>query len=88
MRPKAQEKKHSSKGKSLLSKKGHSSGPGESAAVHHAQSSLHDFSDDVMMGDNDPAVERTVELLTVAGNDEPERRQEKETKSVGGIPSQ
>jgi len=74
--------------KSLLSKKGLSSGPGESAAVHHAQSSLLDFSDEVRMGDDDPAVVRTVEVLAVAGSDELEHRQEKEARSVGGIPSQ
>ncbi len=86
-RLKAHEKKPSSRGKSLLSKEGHSSGPGESAAVHHAQSSLLDFSDDVRMGDEDPAVEKTVGTLSVAGSDEAATRQEKETRSVGGIPS-
>ncbi|MGY5875804.1 MAG: transposase [Candidatus Thorarchaeota archaeon] len=86
-RLKAQGKKPSSKGKSLLSKKKSPSGSGESAAVHHAQSSLPDFSDDVKMGDHDPAVEKTVEMLTVTGSDEPVQRQEKETRSSGGIPS-
>ncbi len=83
-RPKAQ-KKPSSKGKSLLSKKGHSSGPGESAAVHQAQSSLLDFSDDVRKGDHDPAVERTVGTLSVTVGDAPVIKQEKETRSSGGI---
>jgi len=40
------------------------------------------------VGDNDPAVERTVETLTVAGSDTPAIRQEKEARSVGGMPSQ
>ena len=87
MRLKAQKKKPSSKGKSLLSKKKQSSGSGESAAVHHAQTSFLDFSDEVRMGDDDPAVERTVEILTVAGSYSPASGQEKEARSVGGIPS-
>ena len=73
--------------KSLLSGKEQSSCSGESAAVHHAQSSLSDFGDKVILGDNDPAVGRTVETLTVAGSDAPAQRQEKEARSVGGIPS-
>jgi len=40
------------------------------------------------MSDDDPAVERTVETLTVAGSDELGLRQEKEARSSGGIPSQ
>jgi hypothetical protein len=40
------------------------------------------------MGDNDPAVARTVKTLSVAGSDMPASRQEKEARSVGGIPSQ
>jgi transposase len=87
-RLKAQRKKKpSSRGKSLLSEKGHSSCPGESAAVHHAQTSLLSFSDDAGMGDHDPAVGRTVEALSVAGSDTSAVRQEKEARSVGGIPS-
>ena len=77
----------SSRGKSLLSKMEQSSSSGESAAVHHAQSSLLCFSDDARKGDNDPAVERTVETLSVAGSDAPTLEQEKEARSVGGIPS-
>ncbi|MDF1540632.1 MAG: transposase [Candidatus Thorarchaeota archaeon] len=90
VRPKAQWRisKKSAKGKSLLSKKEPSSGSRESAAVHHAQSSLLNFSDETGKGDNDPAVGRTVENLSVAGSDEPAQRQEKEARSVGGIPSQ
>jgi transposase len=80
-------KKSSSRGKSLLSEKGHSLCPGESAAVHHAQTSLLSFSNDAGMGDHDPAVGRTVEALSVAGNDEPASVQENEARSAGGIPS-
>jgi len=50
--------------------------------------SLLSFSDDTEKGDDDQAVESTVETLSVAGSDEPESKQEKETRSVGGIPSQ
>ena len=76
------------RGKSLLSEKGPSSGSGESAAVHHAQSSFSDFGDKIKMGDNDPAVGRTVETLSVAGSDASAQRQEKEARSGGGILSQ
>ncbi len=84
--PKAQGKV-SSRGKSLLSIKSDISHSGESAAVHHAQTSLSSFSDESGMGDNDPAVARTVKILSVAGSDMPASRQEKEARSVGGIPS-
>ena len=80
-------KKFSSEEKSLLPMTSHVSDSGESAAVHHAQSSLLDFSDEVRMGDNDPAVERDAEALTVAGDDTHRIRQEKEARTVGGIPS-
>jgi transposase len=83
--PKARRK--SSKGKSLLSKKEQTSGSGESAAVHHAQLSLLSFSDESGKGDNDPAVVKTVETLSVVGSDEPASTQEKEARSSGGIPS-
>jgi transposase len=87
--PKARRKrsKKSSKGKSLLSKKEQSSGSGESAAVHFVQSDLACFGDDAGKSDNDPAVVRTVETLTVTGNDEPASGQENEVRSVGGVPS-
>ncbi len=74
-------------GKSLLSKKEPTSGSGESAAVHFVQSDLLSFGDKSKMSDNDPAVVRTVETLTVAGSDALAQRQEKETRSSGGIPS-
>jgi IS605 OrfB family transposase len=84
-RPKARGKSKDSQRRSLLSTQGTASGPGESAAVHPAQSSLLDFGDGVEMGDHDPAVENTAEDLTVAGSEAP--AQEEETRSVGGIPS-
>ncbi|MHA1634382.1 MAG: hypothetical protein ACTSW8_10025 [Candidatus Thorarchaeota archaeon] len=76
-----------SKGKSLLSKKESTSGSGESATVHFVQSDLTSFSDESGKSDDDPAVVRTVETLTVAGSDVPVSRQEKEARSSGGIPS-
>jgi len=85
-RPKAQRKKPS-RGKSLLSKKELASSSGESAAVHHAQTSPLGFSDETGKGDNDPAVGRTVETLSVAGSDAPVSKQEKEARSVGEISS-
>jgi transposase len=84
---KAQKKKPSSKGKSLLSKKEPSSGSGESAAVHFVQSDLVSFSDETGESDNDPAVVKTMETLSVAGSDAPAVVQEKEAKTSGGIPS-
>ncbi len=85
---KAQKKKFSSQGKSLLSKMEQSSGSGESAAVHFAQTSLLRFGDKSEKSDNDPAVVRTMENLAVAGSDASVSIQEKETRSSGGIPSQ
>ncbi|MHA2067304.1 MAG: zinc ribbon domain-containing protein, partial [Candidatus Thorarchaeota archaeon] len=58
-RPKTRKKKPS-RGKSLLSEQELTSGSGESAAVHLAQSSLLSFSDDAGKSDNDPAVGRTM----------------------------
>ena len=80
-------KKKPSQGKSLLSKKGPLSGSGESAAVHFVQSDLACFSDGTGESDNDPAVESTVETLSVAGSDASAFKQEKEARSSGGIPS-
>ncbi|MBN2229870.1 MAG: hypothetical protein JW779_09790 [Candidatus Thorarchaeota archaeon] len=85
-RPKAQEKLPS-RGKSLLSIKGPLSSSGESAAVHFVQLNLTSYSDGAGMSDDDPAVESTVEMLTVAGSDDSALKQEKETRSVGGIPT-
>ena len=75
-------------GKSLLSKKEPSSGSRESAAVHFVHSDPISFSDEAGESDNDPAVVRTVETLSVAGSDAPAFKQEKEARSSGGIPSQ
>jgi len=86
-RLKAQKKESSSKGKSLLSAKEPTSGSGESAAVHFVQSDLVSFSDGTDESDNDPAVVRTVETLSVAGSDVLVSKQEKEARSSGGIPS-
>ena len=80
-------KKKPSQGKSLLSKKESSSDSGESAAVHFVHSDLVSFSDGTGESDNDPAVVRTVETLSVAGSDVPAHKQEKEARSSGGIPS-
>ncbi len=80
-------KKKPSQGKSLLSNKEHTSGSGESAAVHFVQSDLVSFSDETGESDNDPAVANTVETLSVVGSDVPTSVQEKEARSSGGIPS-
>jgi transposase len=85
--PKARRKKSSSKGRSLLSTEGSPSASGESAAVHHAQTSLADFGDGASGGDHEPAVVRTVESLTVAECDTSTHTQEEEARTVGGIPS-
>jgi len=80
-------KKKPSQGKSLLSTKESSSGSGESAAVHFAQTSLLSFGDKSKMSDNDLAVVKTVETLSVTGSDVPVIKQEKEARSSEGIPS-
>jgi len=49
--------------------------------------SLLDFSDEAGKGDDDPAVVRPVETLSVTGCDGPAAVQEKEARSGGGIPS-
>ncbi len=67
--------------------KGAASAPGESAAVHPAQSSLAAFGDGASKGDDEPAVAKTVESLTVAESDASGHAQEEETRTVGGIPS-
>ncbi len=83
----AQENKSSSRRKSLLSTKGTPSNPGESAAVHYVQLNLFSFGDETKVSDNDPAVEKTVESLSVVGSDTPTSAQEEEARTVGGIPS-
>ncbi len=83
-RPKAR-KKILSQGTSLLSKKELTSSSRESAAVHYVQTDFVSFSDVTSESDNDPAVVRTVETLSVVGSDVPTVTQEKETRSSGGI---
>lgn len=84
-RPKAQG--NLSRGKSLLSKKGQSSSPRESAAPHHVQMDLLSFSDESEKGENDLAVEKTVETISAAVSDVSAMKQDEEAKSVGGIAS-
>jgi hypothetical protein len=79
-------RKKSSQGKSLLSKKEQLSGFGESAAARFIKSDLTSFGDEPSESDNDPAVVRTVETLSVFGSDVSTRAQEKEARSSGGIP--
>ncbi len=85
--PKAQGKRPS-RGKSLLSSTSRASGSGESAVIHTAQMSLLSFSDGAETSDDDHAVERTVEILSAAGDDAPALQQEKEVRSIGGSASQ
>ncbi len=77
----------SSRGKSSLPTRDQTLGPGESAAVHYVQLDLFSFGDEAGVSDDDPAVVRAVERLSVAGTDAPATRQEKETRAVGGISS-
>jgi IS605 OrfB family transposase len=84
--PKAGRKK-SSKQKSSLSSKGQVSDLGESAAVHRVQSDLLSFGDEAELSDKDSAVGKDAETLSVAGSDTTRTQQEKETRTVGGIPS-
>jgi IS605 OrfB family transposase len=86
-RLKARRKKTASKEKPSLSHHDSISSQRESAAVHHVQLDLLSFGDKSEMGDNDPAVVRTVETLTVSGSDKPTVRQEKESQVAGGTPS-
>jgi hypothetical protein len=80
-------KKIPSHGKSLLSKKEPTSGSRESAAIHFVQTDLLGFGDDSKMSDDDLAVVKTMETLSVVGSDEPISTQEKEARSSGGIQS-
>ncbi|MGY5877122.1 MAG: transposase [Candidatus Thorarchaeota archaeon] len=73
-------RRKSSRGMSLLSSKGQVSDLGESAAVHVAQRSLLDFGDKVKSSDYDPAVEKSVENLSVTDNDTSVTIQEKEAR--------
>ena len=76
-----------SQGKSSLSKRELTSNSRESAAVHFVRMDLASFGDVTSRSDNDLAVVRTVETLSVVGSDVPTAIQEKETRSSGGIPS-
>jgi hypothetical protein len=80
-------KKIPSHGKSLLSKKEPTSGSRESAAIHSVQTDLLGFGNDSKMSDDDLAVVKTMETLSVIGSDEPISTQEKEARSSGGISS-
>ena len=73
---------------SLLQKRSYVSDSRESAADHFVQSDLLNFGDESEKSENDPAVERTVEKLSVCGNDTPPEIQKKETRSLGGTVSQ
>jgi hypothetical protein len=64
------------------------SGSGESAAVRFIQLGLVSFSDDTSKSDNDPAVIRTAETLSVTDSDVSAFKQGKKTRSSGGIPFQ
>jgi len=57
---------------------------GESAVVHRSQMVL-SFGDKSEMGDNDPAVARTVEKFPVNGCDTAIIQQKKETRIAGGL---
>jgi IS605 OrfB family transposase len=87
-RLKTRGKTHSSRRGSLLSSKGVVSDLGESAVVHSAQMSLLDFGDGVKESDQDHAVVKDAETLSVADSDTIRARQEKEARTAGGIPSQ
>ena len=86
-RLKTRGKTRSSRRRSLLSSKGQVSDLGESAAFHSAQTSLLDFGDGIKKSDQDCTVVKDAETLSVAGNDTTRTRQEKEARTVGGIPS-
>lgn len=73
---------------SLLQKRSYVSDSKESAADHFVQSDLLNFGDESEKSENDPAVERTVEKLSVCGNDTPPEIQKKETRPLGGTVSQ
>jgi hypothetical protein len=86
-RLKTRGKTSSSRRRSLLSSKGRVSGLGESAAFHSAQTSLLDFGDGFKESDQDCAVVKDAETLSVAGSDTTRAQQEKKARTVGGIPS-
>ena len=87
-RLKTRGKTRSSRRRSLLFSKGQVSDLGESAAFHSAQTSLLDFGDGIRESDQDYAVVKDAETLSVTGTDTTRARQEKEARTVGGILSQ
>jgi transposase len=87
-RLKTEGKTRSSRRGSLLSSKGPVSDLGESAAFHSAQTSLLDFGDGIKESDQDHAVVKDAEKLSVAGSGTTRVQQKKEVRTVGGMPSQ
>ena len=87
-RLKTKGKTRSSQRRSLLFWKGQVSDLEESAAFHSAQTSLLDFGDKVKKSDQDHAVVKDAETLSVTGRDTTRVRQEQEARTVGGMPSQ
>jgi IS605 OrfB family transposase len=85
--PNAGRKKSSSKQKSILLQNDSVSSQKESAAFHPAQTSLLEFGDDIKESDQDCAVVKDAKTLSATGNDTTRIRQEKEARTVGGIPS-
>lgn len=85
--PKAARKTRSSKQKSSLSKRDKALDHRESAVIRSTQTSILDFGDDVKNSDNDLAVVRAVEDLSVAESNASALLQEKETKTKGEIVS-
>lgn len=84
--PKAARQARPAEQKSALSHKGDSSIPRESAAVHYVQTDLAVFCEEVSESDDDRAVAKTVEDLSVAGSDDPAVGQEKDARAAGGAP--
>jgi len=85
-RPESRRNKSSQK--SQLSDESSLSNSQESAVVHSTQISLFDFGDEIKQGDDDLAVEKTVEDLTATGDDSPDTMQKKKAWTVGGIQSE
>jgi IS605 OrfB family transposase len=87
-RLKTRGKTSTSRRRSLLSTKGQVSDLGESAALHSTQMSLLDFGDGIKESVQDHAAVKDAEILSVTGSDTTRGRQEKEARTVGGMPSQ
>ena len=82
---KTRRKASASRRRSLLPSKGHVSDLGESVVVRFIQSGLFCFGDKAEKSDNDPAMVKAVEMLSVAGTDTTRVQQEEETRTVRGI---